>query len=104
MSYQFIDSEVARFTADVASVMGGQTGAFPAKVEILHRDGRKWSTATTGCSVILEENTFLSQDQLGKSYQTSGRGTCTGAAMPSGSATGTLTVAPFTFRFVAHFF
>ena len=100
MNYLFLEGDVKTVVVEVSTVKEGQTGPFPAGVEVDFRDGRKWKTAATTCTVRINEHVFEATAELGrKRYQASGDGDCAAAAMPLSGTTGTLTVAPFTFRF-----
>lgn len=103
MDFLPLQAAIQRFVVEVPTLKADQTGAFPAQLKIGLPDGRSYNTTTTACTVTIESNALVRQESLGKQYQLEGRGECAGAAMPTGSATGTVTIAPFTFRFPAQF-
>lgn len=103
MDYRPLAMPVQQLLVDVPGLKAGLTGSMPAKATIRHTDGRQWSTAASGCTVTVEGNDFVKDEELGKRYQLAGRGECASPAMPTGSATGTVTLAPFTFRFPPRF-
>jgi hypothetical protein len=98
MQFRPIDGEVQVFEVDVSDVKEGQTGSFPATVEVLLRDGRRWKTART-CTVVIDSHVFEKTEEISKAYLASGSGSCKDPAMPLSSATGTVAISPFTFRF-----
>ncbi len=103
ISFMPLDGEVLAFRVEVKDIKEGQTGTFPAGVEIEARDHRRWATATTGCTVRVDSQVYKMEDQFRKQYLTSGSGECSAPAMPSSSgASGTVTVAPFSFKFLAN--
>ena len=83
------------FLVSVPSVGPGQLGAFPAQVQFKLPDGRIWTT--TDCTVTIQTNAFVKDEEVNSRYQLAGRGQCASAAMPAGT-TGTLTIGPFIFR------
>jgi hypothetical protein len=93
-----VSGDVASFVVDVAGVTSGQTGDFPASVEVNARDQRSWKTPAS-CSVTITQNL----PQADGSYQVVATGTCSAPAQPHGSAQGELTVSPFALRFPARF-
>lgn len=98
-----LDGDVELFTLVMTGLKEGQTGDVPASVKVELRDSRKWATASAGCTAHVTEQAFLQMDEFGKQYQLTGTGECAAAAMPSTGASGTLTVAPFSFYFPARF-
>lgn len=66
-------------------------------------DNRKCATAAA-CTVTVESSIYVATQEFGgRRYQLAGRGECEAAAMPQSPATGTVTIAPLTFRFPAQF-
>ena len=98
-----VDGDVELFTLVMTGLKEGQTGDVPASVTVKLRDGRKWATASAGCTAHVSEQSFLQMDEFGKQYQLTGTGECAAAAMPASGTSGTLTVAPFSFYFPARF-
>ena len=104
MDFRPLQAPVSQLTVKVSSVKAEMTGPFPASFEVRLPDNRKWATAAAACTVTVESSTYVSTDELGsKRYQLAGRGECAAAAMPQSAATGTVTIAPFTFRFPAQY-
>jgi hypothetical protein len=91
------ESEIAAFVINVLEVGPGETGTFPAAVEIHARDERTWETPGT-CTVQIDEHVFEQEEELGAAYRATGSGQCVDAAMPGGEGD-PIEVAPFEFRF-----
>ncbi len=103
MDYRPLQESISQFDVEVPGIKKDLTGPFPAQVKVRVQDGRSWSTAANACTVTVDKNVFVMDETMGKRYQLDGRGECTGTAMPSSTATGTVTIAPFTFRFPPRF-
>lgn len=103
MDFRPLLASIQQLVVEVPTLKKELTGPFPAQVEVRVPDGRRWSTAAAACTVTVEMNAYVDQDQFAQKYQLAGRGECASDAMPSGSAAGTVSIAPFTFRFPARF-
>jgi hypothetical protein len=101
MLYLPLGEPIAGVTVDVDEVTEGETGTFPATVEVRHEDDREWTA--TACTVTIDEHSYQSEDDFSKEYLATGSGECASPAEPTGGdATGTVTVEPFAFRFAPH--
>lgn len=104
MDFRPLQAPISQLVVNVSSVKAEMTGPFPASAEVRLPDNRKWTTAAAACTVTVESSTYVQTQEFGgKRYQLTGRGECAAAAMPQSPATGTVTIAPFTFRFPAQF-
>lgn len=103
MDYRPLEMDVKQFVVDLPTLQANMTGPFPAKVSVRHSDNRQWNTAMNGCTVTVETHEFVKEEEFAKKYKITGRGECANPAMPSGSASGTVTISPFTFSFPPRF-
>lgn len=103
MDFRPLLASIQQLVVELPGAKKDLTGPLPAQVKVRVPDGRMWSTAAGACTVTVESNSFVEQEQFAQHYQLAGRGECASAAMPAGAATGTVTIAPFTFRFPARF-
>jgi hypothetical protein len=96
-----LDDELAAFQVDVADITEGETGTFPAIVEIRAEDDRVWETSD--CTVEFDSHEFESEDDFSRAYVATGTGECSSNALAvGGGAQGELTIAPFAFHFPPH--
>lgn len=102
MGFYLPEGEVERFVVEVEDVKEGQTGTFPASVEVKLRDGRAFETAS--CTVRIDEHTLEKEEPPSRAYLMGGSGACTGPAAPKAGSGAGATVAPFTFRFPPRWF
>jgi hypothetical protein len=100
MIYMPLGEAVASFQVDVANIREGQLGTFPAMVEVRAAGGGP-TFATTACSVTITEHTYTKDVEFGRQFQVVGEGACTADAIEK-QGTSTIAIAPFTFRFPAH--
>ena len=103
MDFRPLQASIQQLVVELPTVKKGLTGPFPAQVKVRVPDGRMWSTAATACTVTVEVNSFVKDEEIGQRYQLEGRGECASEALPSSTASGTVTIAPFTFRFPPRF-
>lgn len=105
MYFKPVSGDVSTFIVDVQDVKEGQTGAFPAGVQLETADRRVFKTSATGCTLRVDEQVFDLEDEFRKQYLTKGSGECAVEAMPFGGsgAAGAVTIAPFTYLFPANY-
>lgn len=99
MHYLFVDGEVERVTIDVAEIMEGETGTFPATLEIDHVDGRSWTAAE--CTVDVDEHVAEPEedDDLSRGFIVHATGSCSAAAQPDDMGNEALEIMSFELRF-----
>lgn len=100
MTFVPIEGDVASFEIDVADVTAGGTGAFPATASLRLDDDRRWAAAD--CGVEVDEHSYVDERDGVDAYLFVGTGSCAAPAVSEGD--GEVEIAPFTFRFVSHWF
>ena len=85
----------------IADIAEGQTGRFPAGVE-LELDAQRFRTSPNGCSVTVTEHAFFSREstEIGelRRYRVVGSGSCSEPANGVNEPAQSVTVGPFQFR------
>lgn len=100
MDFLPLDAAVTRFEVDVDDVREGETGEFTALVRVATDDGTFVTPPT--CTVTITEHTDTGEhDDFSRTFRVVGEGSCAEAATRAGDQA-TADVAPFAFRFPAH--
>lgn len=98
----YVTPEVSSIALRISDVTEGQIGSFPAGVNIVLTDNRRYETSLTGCTVdIVEHRRTGSRDDSAerRAYQVAGTGTCRDATTDGGP--GSITIGDLTFRIPA---
>jgi hypothetical protein len=83
VGFAFVESELSRVELAVDDVLEGETGSgFPARLEIVHDDGREWRGQ--GCTAEISEHAHVGPGELGwERYRLRGSVACERAASVS---------------------
>lgn len=96
------DGTIAQFVVSVAGVHPAETGTFEAGCGLVLSDDRRWSTATTGCSITIDANEVEKHDGTTDRYAVHGTGSCSAPAeAAAGTTAADVTVGPFEVQFPA---
>jgi hypothetical protein len=95
--FLFVESELSRVELEVDDVLEGETGsAFPARLRIVHDDGREWLGER--CTAELAEHEHVGPGELGwELYRVVGSVACDGAASIRDGSAPALQVQSFDF-------